>query len=469
MKYPIWIVVLVALVVFIGVMLLGQQLIRPNQPLILSANFDDETITPNADGVGDVTTFRYALSRNANVSLSFTAESGQTFVFRDNESRIPSNYTVLFSGVVDGFTLEGENLPNSVERRLLPNGTYTWLLKAIGTDGEEQEASGTFTIEGADTPLPIMSSFTVGPTNIFSPNQDGIADRVEISVYLEQPADLRVFLLAEDGTEIPISERLEGRRDGEAGRFAFDYEGGIDLGADPPPDGTYSIVAIAQDLEGQRTRIESTLTIVDGGKPQAEIAPQAVGVDVVFTVMPYDERYFSNSEALGDFVEMPNNPADLVYAPITMQVGDMLVFKLTVDNYNDVPIRTTYPPPGTVYQQDQLSASLSALESSGAWRVGIQCETSETAFPYRWALGDENTLEVVVDEANGNTFYYLPARTRIVVWGAIHMTDIDVRQNPQTCWAGLIQEDVDIAPQNRFVGPREIELVDPNAQNQNGG
>jgi hypothetical protein len=62
----------------------------------------------------------------------------------------------------------------------------------------------------------------------------------------------------------------------------------------------------------------------------------------------------------------------------------------------------------------------------------------------------------------------VPPNSRVVVWGAIRFTEIERRQNPQRCWAGLIQEDVEVSLRNSYVGPREIELVDPNA-NPAGG
>ena len=141
-----------------------------------------------------------------------------------------------------------------------------------------------------------------------------------------------------------------------------------------------------------------------------------------------------------------------------MPVGDLLVFRLTVENYSPAPIRTTGPAPGTVYQQDQVAASVDAYESSGAWRVGIQCETSSQPYPWRWAIGNEDTLQQET-AANGDVFYYLLPGERSVVWGAIRMTDLIEAQNPQYCWAGLIHEDVEITLQNSNVGPREIELV----------
>lgn len=462
MRLPIGWLLGAVVVGFVGVFALGQMILNPHVPLIARAQFDHVRITPNADGQDDATTFRYELARNATVSLILEAQDGTRYAFREGESRIKGEYRVLFSGVVNGYLLPDETVLGVVERRLIPNGVYTWTLSATEAGASPQVVTGTLEIAESDSTLPLLSSFTVAPTT-FSPNQDGIEDRVEINVYLEKEASLRLFLLDDVGREIAISARKEGRKPGEAGRHIFDYEGGIDLGADPPKDGTYEVIAVVQDAVGQRIRHSALLTIASGGKPLAEIVPQSVGVDVIFETRPYEDRFYSGFDTLGDFVEEPNSTASLAYAPVTMQVGDLLVFKLTVENYNDVPIRTSFPPPGTVYQQDQVAASLGAFEESGAWRVGIQCETSTTSFPYRWALGTPETLLTQIDPKTGKTYYYLPPKARSVVWGAIRLTNIEKRQNPQTCWAGLIHEDVEISLRNSYVGAREIELVDPNA------
>lgn len=461
MRFPVWITFITALIGFALVVLIGQQVVQPPLPLIISAAFDSELITPNADGENDITQFNYEISRNALVSLIFEAEDGTRYTFRDAEARSPQAYSVLFSGVVDGYLLPGEAIPGTLERRLIPDGTYTWRFIAEN-EAESQEISGSFIIQDADSPLPIISEFTVGPS-VFTPNQDGIHDRVEINVYLEKEADLRVFLVREDGVEVAISARKEGRLPGEAGRHVFDYEGGVDLGADPPPDGTYPVFAVAQDAVGQRIVREAELTIVQGGKPLAEIAPQHVGVDVVFEVRPYEDRFFTDASTQGDLVPPPDNPADLSQNTLQVPLGDMLVFKLTIENYSKVPIRTTGPAPGTVYQQSQLAASLGAFQSPGAWRVGIQCDTSTEPFPYRWAIGSEEDLDAVEDPETGEIFYYLPPQSRAVVWGAVRFTDIQERQNPQICRAGLIHEGVGISVYNSYVGPREILLVDPDA------
>lgn len=460
MRVSIWVTVSVALLVALGMLVVGQAIVQPDLPLITQASFSLETITPNADGNADVTQFSYGLSRNARVSLSFQTEDGTLFSFRQDEARIASdNYEVLFSGVVDGYTLPGERISGDIERRLMPNGRYSWRLQATDSEtGETAEKSGQFVIENAGSTLPEITGFSVSPQQ-FSPNQDGIEDRVQITAYLTEPSDLIVRLLGADGQEIFIPERDGGRKPGEVGRHEFDYDGGIDRGVEPPPDGAYTVVVSAQDAEGQRVRLTSSLVINTGGDPQAEIAPQAAGVDVVFASMPYDEQFFTSAEQVGKLLPVPNNQQDLQFRAITMPVGDMLIFKLTVENYGKVPIRTSGPWPGTVYQWDQVWGAMGVYEQSGSWRVGIRCSTSTVDWPYRWAIGSPNALTQVTDPENGNTYYYLPAGARSEVWGAVRMTSLVKARNPQQCWAGLIHEDVEVV--NLRVGARDIELFEP--------
>jgi len=458
MRISIVLAVLAAVVVLTFVLVVGQTVLQPNLPLITQAGFSLETITPNADGLADVTEFSYSLSRNARISLVFEADDGTAYVFRQDEPRTAGEKSVLFSGVVDGYTLPDETISGIIERRLIPDGRYTWRLQAQDEQGgATEELTGILTIENGDKQLPELVSFSVSP-DIFTPNQDGIADRTYINVYLPKPANLTVYLDSPDGP-IYVPEVKEGRQPGEEGRHLFDYDGGIDLGVQPPPDGTYTVVAVAQDDVGQRVRQTAALTIEGGGDPQAEIAPQATGLDVLFIPMAYDERYFSSTDVQGDYIPLPEDPQDIGFQTVTMNVGDMLVFRLTVDNYGDVPIRTSGPQPGTVYQQDQIWGAMGTYEESGAWRVGINCSTSPTDFPWRWAIGSPDDLIEQVDPVSGKTYYYLPAGARSVVWGAVRITQLITARNPQQCWAGLIHEDVEVSVRNARVGARDIQLI----------
>ena len=456
--------ILMAVAGMVAVLVIGSLILSPPLPLIMMAGFDRDAISPNADGENDLAIFEYRLARPAVIDMALTAEDGTAFYFRQQQTRADGDYTVLFSGVVDGYLLAGEEVPGRLERRLMPNGLYTWRLDAKTEAGETMSKRGRLLVEAADSPLPVISIFSMSP-KVFSPNQDGIADRVEINVYLEKDVDsLDVFLVRSDGARIPVSARVEERRYGQAGRHRYDYEGGIDLGADPPPDGTYRVVALAQDAVGQRIRQEAALTIETGGKPYAEIAPQAVGVDVAFDVQPYSEAFFTTRERAGELLPVPDDSESLAYSQqITVPLGDMLAFRLTIENYGDVPIRTTGPAPGTVYQQEQQAATLGWFDESGAWRVGIQCATSLTSYPYRWAIGSDEDLTEVYDETTGHTYRYLPAAGGTVVWGAVRLTAVEAR-NPQNCWAGLIHEDVAISLRNNHVGMRSIMIADPNSE-----
>ena len=459
MRIPILLSVTAAVVAVIIVGVAGYLVLRPPVALLSGASFDKALISPDANGIDDVATVRYSLSQSAQVSIYLENYAGDRYYFRQNERRVSGDYIVLFSGVVDGYVLPGETIAGTVERRLVPKNRYTWVIEAVSDAGKTEESTGTLDIVGSDSELPLMPSFEVNPSE-FTPNQDGVRDRVSINVYLDKPANLSVYLQDVSGQRYYIAERDNGRAPGDMGNHEFDYDGGVDQGMVPPPDGDYIVYAEAQDAEGQRLVREGHLTIQDGGLPQVEIAPQATGAIVWFGTMPYDDTYYTSPDVQGTTVARPEGViSDLT--TLTMVQGDLLAFKLTISNYGSTPIRTAGPFPGTVYQYTQTASSLEAYEQSGAWRVGIKCDTSYSDFPWRWALAPLDELTAVYDKDTDETYYYLQPGQRAEVWGAIRMTEIRSARNPQDCWAGLIHEDVGIPAFQSRVGAREIELVPP--------
>ena len=204
----------------------------------------------------------------------------------------------------------------------------------------------------------------------------------------------------------------------------FDYDAGVDLGADPPPDGTYVVTARAEDQVGQVAMATDTLTIKDGGVPRAEIV---------------DGR-------------------GRLFGPIGVGGPDTLYFTLTVENYGAVPIRTSGPAPGYVYDLDQNFNVPGFAEESGAWRVGIDFDTSQRNYPFRWAVGGPQDL--IVKEIEGKKYYYLPAGARAVVTGGIRVNTVPPR-DPLYFWAGLIHEDVEITAINNQVDPHFITIDKP--------
>lgn len=451
---------------FIGalaVAVIGYLLLQPPSDLIKNASFSVTTISPNADGVDDIAVFSYTLSENAEVSLSFEHEDGQVYVFRDAEPRAEGEYSVNFSGVVDGFSLPSDDfIDGIIERRLLPDGKYSWTLAATTDDGETASKSGDLTIEDGDPHLPIISAFDIS-LSTFTPNQDGIRDRVRINIYLAKAANLDVYLENEKGAKIFLGERLEGRNPGEEGSHEFDYDGGVDDGFEPPEDGDYTLYAVAQDDEGQRIVRTTQVAIENGGLPQVEIAAQPTGAQVCFSTLPWDDRYYNSSDLEGDIIEQPDsNCSDRTR--LTIQQGDLLVFTLSVWNYGETRIRTTGPFSGTAYEFEQLPSTFGYFEADGAFRIAIKCQSAIIADPWRWGLGTRDQLTEVYDEELQDTFYYLMPDERAVVWGAIRMTQIFEERNPQTCSASLIHEGVNIVPFQQDLGVREIFIMpDENA------
>lgn len=380
-------------------------------PLLSQVQINPTTISPNADGITDVTRISYQLTGSADLSIYLVNEAGQRHYFRDSRRRSAGDYGVDFGGVVDG--------------AMLPDGTYTWVVEAVDDSGQMMQEQGSLTIVEADTEMPELRNFAVYP-KIFTPNQDGIDDRVDINYYLSKEAEVLVYLIAPDGeTRYPIAEVEREVRPGEPGFHMYDYEGGVDLGAEPPPDGLYTVYAEAVDRVGNRTIVTDTLQIVEGGVPRADI----VNADV-------------------DFYNPETNDQ-------VVPIGGTLAFTLTVENFGSVPIRTLGPGAGEAYRSDENFNTKGFNESSGAWRIGIDYDDNPSfPYPYRWAIGNLAELEKRV--INNNEEYFLMPGQRALVTGTIQLVQPPSNKDRITFWAGLIHEQVRIDVFNDRVDPQPI-------------
>ncbi len=419
--------VVVALVVAGVSVAAGWRVIRGDGRLLRGVSVDHDRITPNADRDTDVTTIRYEITSNAQVSVYFVDAEGQRFYFRQARRRGAGRYQVQFSGVVAGYHRPGETLEGEIVARLLADGTYTWVVEATA-NGAQERVSGTLVIQDAATDLPEMRDFSLDRP-VFSPNQDGIDDRVLIQYFLTKPATVRVYLQQPDGVLVTIPEKDLGVRPGDRGWHAYDYEGGVDNKATPPPDGTYPIVALAEDAAGQKVRVEGRLTIAFGGVPLANIVSPPVGDTVQFNAT-------------------------------SIALCDTLYFTVTVENYGATPIRTTGPTPGVVYDSTWNYNTLGWHTESGAWRLALGYENELFNYPFRWALGDSDSLT----EIEGHL--YLMPGDRAVVTGGVRLTDLLGERNPQPMWAGLIHEDVEIAQVNNRVDQKAVLIDVPDPANR---
>lgn len=419
-----WFLFLTILLAIMGLAGCGQ-LEFSSGPLLYDSSFSLAKISPNADGVEDATEIRYSLRRPATVSISFEDKDGKRYYFRENRRRAEGDYSVLWGGVVDEpETMETSYGPVEVLSRVLPDGLYRWTIAATDDAGQTASASGEITLENGDTEIPELHNFVVVP-DVFRPNQDGLRDDwVSISYSLSKDVDSAELYIQDPenpASRIFIAEKPGVIEPNERGYHEYRYEGGVDLNADPPPDGTYNIVGEARDAAGNAIRIVRSLTIEEGGKPRADVAQGEIDWE-------------------GEMNRV-----------VSLPLGGKLCFKAVVTNEGTVPIRTSGPWPGEEYRFGENYNTLAArddesyLQQAGVWRFGINFDTTGIDFPYRWAVGRQEDLEKRIIDGK-EQWYLMPGKSGQVD-GCIK---IDEKPPIGTTfwWGGLIHQNVEVANNN---------------------
>jgi hypothetical protein len=412
------------------------------RPLLYDVAVSPDIISPNADGSDDATNIEYKLSRNGHVSIYFENADGERYYFRQERPRSAGDYRVQWGGTVNqAYWLENEFGRQRVNSWVLPDGTYTWVVEATDEEGYVERVEGQIVLSGGDTVTPELRKFTIALPE-FTPNQDGLADRTGVAYSLNKDVDnVQVYLYHPDRPDVqyPLEEQGRVAKPGEAGYHYYDYDGGVDRGADPPADGTYIVVAEVRDLAGHHVVVSSTLTIKDGGKPRAEVVN--------------GEIHWGDAVRSLEGTEM--------YLPL----GATLVFTTYIENYGRVPIRTSGPPSGTHYRSDQNYNTLavemgedSFHEQPGVWRFGINFDVSQSDFPYRWAVGKPEELRCETIEGQEQCF--LDPGKRATVMGSIEMVGPFPRQEI-FAWGGLIHQWVGINAENNYVDRILIHIDEP--------
>ena len=373
-----------------------------SKPLIVDVSVSPDTISPNADGDTDVAEIRYHVTRQASLSIYFVDETGQEHYFRRDVRRSPGPRTAYFGGAIDG--------------ALLADGRYTCVIEATDSRGHTDRAEEQILIRGGD-PVPLrIEGMSVYPSS-FTPNRDGVSDRVRIAYTLNKAvAFVEVYLTDEEGNKYPVAED-EIREAGAAGNHEHDYDAGVDRGAAPPADGTYTVVVEAEDFVGNRSVAKDSLAIELGGVPLAEIFRGAV-------------RWSSDIVVLGNTV----------------------TFTCTVRNVGKTPIRTKGPEPGYRYATSQNYNTQGYHKESGTFRVGLDFEGASTAgrrYPWRWQLGRDAELTMIGDHK-----YLMPGQS-VTVMGSLAVEDAPVKTEP-VFWVGLLHEDVWVVQD--YVDPHPISV-----------
>jgi hypothetical protein len=331
----------------------------------------------------------YALGRQARVTLYLVDQSGQRHTLRTAVERPVGSYETLFSGVVND--------------RLLPDGAYLCVLEAATSSGVTTRVESFLTLQGGEPNYIQVQNLNIYPST-FTPNRDGISDRVTVAYHLTRKAtSVQVYLVGADGSKYPLPEDKI-RPMGAAGNHEHDFEGGVDLGATPPPNGTYTVVVEAQDAVGNRDIAEGELTIQDGGVPRVEIVNRAAQ-----------------------------------WSAKVVPLGGTLTFTCTLRNIGNVAIRTKGPPPGALYTTQDNYNTKQLYDEPGIFRLGLDYEgnSSGRSYPFRWQLGTDDELTTVDGQR-----YLLPGQTVLVV-GHLQIVDKPVKVAPYY-WLGLIHEQVAI-------------------------
>ena len=373
--------------------------------LLYGVSIRPSVISPNADGVDDVAEIKYALSRQSSVTVYFLDQRGGRHDFRVDKRRSQGNRTAYFSGVISD--------------RLLPDGDYTCVIEAVDERGHKECAEELIKLLDGDKVYLRIDNLNIYPAR-FTPNRDGITDRVKIGYSLsKKAARVEVNILDAEGNKYPVPE--DKIREADApGTHEHDYDGGIDLGAAPPKDGEYRVVVEAEDAVGNKARAEGRLEIVGGGLPQVEIINRAAQ-----------------------------------FSTLVVPLGSTLTFTCTVKNIGTVPVRTKGPQSGTTYSTNENFNTLEEYEEPGIFRVGMDYEGNSEGrlYPFRWQLGSDEELTIIETEI-GPQKYLMPGQTVTVV-GHLRIENRPVKVAPYY-WLGLVHEQVWIV-QDR-VEPTQISI-----------
>ncbi len=159
-----------------------------SRDIVTDVTVRPETISPNADGSDDIAEITYTLTRPATVSLYFVDAAGESHYLRRDLPRSQGPHTAYFSGVID--------------EHLLPDGAYTMVISAVDADGQTTSVERPFTLADGD-PVPLLiENLSIYPIE-FTPNRDGITDRVTIGYYLNKEVErVTVYLLGDDGVKL---------------------------------------------------------------------------------------------------------------------------------------------------------------------------------------------------------------------------------------------------------------------------
>jgi hypothetical protein len=122
-------------------------------PLIENLVVMPDTISPNADGIDDVAEITYQLPVSATVDIIFSGPDGVPFPFVAADEQGPELQKHVWNG-------------KTVDNTLLPDGEYTYVVRAQDEFGNLVEQPGTITIAGGGLPEVKITYTNIAPEAI---------------------------------------------------------------------------------------------------------------------------------------------------------------------------------------------------------------------------------------------------------------------------------------------------------------
>jgi hypothetical protein len=309
---------------------------------------EPNVIEPNEASVRNETRLRYSLSRRADIKINLLGPDGFSQEMR-NQTRAPGNYEIRFDGSVG----------DEANRRVAPDGQYTFVVQAVEAGGRSEEQKAALTIRNADNMAPEIRDVS-GNLDVISPNGDGINDEMTLSFALTKKSTTMLYLTRDDdGSYYMLYPPKE-----MVGLQAFLFDG-HDNGKKLLPDGRYTFHIRAWDKAGNQSEAARPIAIDQGGIPRLDII-------------------------------------DAKFSPTAVPLGGTVKVRITVRNTGNAVVRSNPadgigPPPGQKYTTDQSYATWQDdkrtplyYERPGTWRVGISWTNAPPPpVPVRWSLGKD--------------------------------------------------------------------------------
>jgi LysM repeat protein/flagellar hook assembly protein FlgD len=262
-------------------------------------------ISPHYDDVNPSVLYSYRLNRHAEVQLVVRDHNGAELYHGTKEKLAPGTYTTPWFGKNDA-------------GNVVPDGSYDIILKTIELDYNYPDATpteyklGTITVKDGvnaltQNRLKAIVTDAHFDASEFTPNGDGVDDKVGGSITLAEPAKVTVWISNKINKHV---QSVIAYQDLQPGTYPFAWDGKEAWGG-TMPNGTYSLqVSVQKDGDiGDLYFEQSQVTLK--GSIDIQVPAQALRVRVIqpeslMTVTPLSQGYTAKQGDIFTFLNLDN-------------------------------------------------------------------------------------------------------------------------------------------------------------------